>query len=346
VAVNNCLAVRECPKSLIMLGETRVHSDSASALNPKGLTLLRPLRRCVIYSFLALVVGPVGRASALVTTSLSCQCRRSNICTIPFQALSARSKRGVRTAAIISDAWRCKAAADTVDVGEPVFMEPPEILRSAMRNGTNAVRRLLLATAAELPQAVVNWGSGGDKAYAVQAQMSAYLKGLFEHLPTLGRSFSLSPLDCFHGHPFGLPPVQGGDGEFGILFHCKEYPNDLPGPKGRFSSFSTRSPGYADRNVLYLASTKRMHVIRTTGKNHCLLLNLDIAEFLPVPAERVNAVDESVFYEIGNAVKYPDINYLSKFVTAKLRQNEGGAALQDSLSGGSTSSDMAIFTKI
>mmetsp|Transcript_119859 Transcript_119859/g.382615 ORF Transcript_119859/g.382615 Transcript_119859/m.382615 type:complete len:455 (-) Transcript_119859:116-1480(-) len=224
-----------------------------------------------------------------------------------------------RAAEILRELWACRSPAGVRPVGAGVPVAVPQALAEAAAISPGAVRSLLEArpAALELPAATVDWGSGGDRLGRPDENVEAFLVGLFRHIADLGLGIELSKQDLFHGHTFALPSSaqEGSTGEVGILFHAKEYPSDLRMPQGEGSPFTTDSPEYADRNILWLASTNQVYVIDPndeSGRNKVLLLNLDIAEFLQdwQSPERVCAVSSWAFHEIGGAMMLPDINLL------------------------------------
>jgi len=232
------------------------------------------------------------------------------------------SKRSGRAAVILRRLWACGRPAGVRAVGQPVPTAVPHALQLAVREGADAVRSALQARSADVAEATINWGSGGSQVGRPAAGIDAFLRRIFRHIETLGLSVRVSTQDLFHGHIFVFPPAAGGrSGELGIFFHAKEYPEDIPDPKGVGSGFNTSSPGYANRNLLYLASTNRVYVVDpldASGKNHCLLQNLDIQEFLPdwASPERLLTVTEQAFFELGQASRLPDINYLPRDVSS------------------------------
>lgn len=232
-----------------------------------------------------------------------------------------KTARSARVAEILRGLWRCGTPAGVRAVGGPVAVAIPESLQQAVGSSPAEAEKLLTWAPASLPVATVNWGSGGNQVAMVQNETAAFLTLLFDHIESAGLSIEVSRQDLFHGHVFALPPKHAGSGELGILFHAKEYPEDLYEPKGVDSGFTCDSPGYADRNLLYLASTNRIYVIDpvdASGKNHCLLSNLEIKDWLPAwcAPERVRTFDTSALYEVGALAKLPDVNILRAEITS------------------------------
>lgn len=217
-----------------------------------------------------------------------------------------------RANAILTGLWSGGAVTGVTPLGGRVTAPMPPSLREALGRGPDALNTLLLQEDVDVPDSVADWGSGGDLLGAPNSAVGRYFFRIFEHIEQNHPQLRITPMDLFHGHVFSCGPsgsVGPQGGELGILFHAREYPSDLE-PKGQHSGFTTLSPGYADRNLLFLASTGRVYTLDTRGENHALLSNLELAPFLPPSQspERINAVDEGAFYGLG--AKLPDVNLL------------------------------------
>lgn len=234
----------------------------------------------------------------------------------PAQLGAARTERGARARQLLEGLWAGRTPAGVTALpGAPG--RPPASLQAALRDGPDAVARLLCDEPdPDMSTGTRNWGSGGSHLWAPDEEVQGFLRGIFQHVADAGLGIGIGTQDLYHGHMFGIPPGEGGDGELGILFHAKEHPQDIPDGKGVGSGYTTASPEYANRNLLYLASTNRVYVIDPRGENRCLLANLENEAFIP-PAfhpDRVKAVDESGFSELG--VQLPDVNLLPTDLSA------------------------------
>jgi hypothetical protein len=99
-----------------------------------------------------------------------------------------------------------------------------------------------------------------------QQSLNQHFSNLFTLISTMQNSWGfhidLSANDLFHGHVFAILNNKQQHVDLGILFHCKEYPRDLaPLNQGRGanSPFTTQSPGYNQRNFIWLASTGEIY---------------------------------------------------------------------------------------
>jgi len=86
---------------------------------------------------------------------------------------------------------------------------------------------------------------------------------------SLGFPVKLSKYDLFHGHIFAIHTSEAALADIGILFHAKEYPGDLNlgNPESEKNSpFTSKSPEFAYRNFIWLASTGLIYDIDSNSR--------------------------------------------------------------------------------
>lgn len=120
----------------------------------------------------------------------------------------------------------------------------------------------------------------------------------------------LSPKDLFHGHIFVF------EDNLGILFHAKEYPNDLF-PEHN-ADFSTQHQNYHYRNILWLLKPNRIWAL-DTAETSPISRRLIYPGWVELPAtedwqedviaqyRQANTVQESYFQELGKGLG--SVNY-------------------------------------
>ena len=128
------------------------------------------------------------------------------------------------------------------------------------------------------------WWSGGSCLYGAEKSVATFFGDLFDFICRAMRSagpdytVSLSRADLFHGHLFVVAPCHRsppngtrGAGanmawaDLGVVMHAKEFPSDLISPaqaSSVCSNFNTSSQAYRSRNILWLASSNTVSVVR------------------------------------------------------------------------------------
>ena len=93
----------------------------------------------------------------------------------------------------------------------------------------NALKNLTKNSNNEVPEIILNWGSGGpDARFFKSREVTDFFSNLFYKIIEMGKknrlSISLNTTDLFHGH---LVYINQKRGDLLIVFHAQEYPHDL-----------------------------------------------------------------------------------------------------------------------
>eukprot|EP01059_Diplonema_ambulator_P033454 TRINITY_DN69_c0_g1_i2.p1 TRINITY_DN69_c0_g1~~TRINITY_DN69_c0_g1_i2.p1 ORF type:complete len:304 (+),score=125.86 TRINITY_DN69_c0_g1_i2:46-912(+) len=118
----------------------------------------------------------------------------------------------------------------------------------------------------KVPAEVLSWGTAGNAPFPwefPEKRLNSYFKMTFYNIKacmsSYGYSLQLSKFDLFHGHAFSF--VRNNETDFGIVYHAKEYPEDLTWDRPG-SGFNTSDPSYPVRNIVWLASQSRPYIIK------------------------------------------------------------------------------------
>lgn len=102
----------------------------------------------------------------------------------------------------------------------------------------------------------------------------AFIQHLFECIAQSFNHIKLSETDLFHGH------LIKTENDLIIIFHAKEYPDDLYWWNKEKSGYTTKSPEYYERNFLWSRNKNTIWLLKAKpgDKDYGLFLKLIIPE--------------------------------------------------------------------
>eukprot|EP01059_Diplonema_ambulator_P033455 TRINITY_DN69_c0_g2_i1.p1 TRINITY_DN69_c0_g2~~TRINITY_DN69_c0_g2_i1.p1 ORF type:complete len:290 (+),score=134.65 TRINITY_DN69_c0_g2_i1:51-920(+) len=199
-----------------------------------------------------------------------------------------------------------------------------EALEETWAAGDNRVNK-----STEIPAEVLRWGTDGSAPFPwefPEKRLNSYFKSIFWDIKACmwwyGYSLDISKFDLFYGDAFSF--VRDNKTDFGIVFHAKEFPEDLSyGHPG--SGFNTSDPSYAVRNIVWLASQSRPYIIKgvdTPGMERLFFpdwLKLGEEDWMDeyyYQVKKANTLDIEHF--AANGAYLGGINYFTRSTVANL----------------------------
>ncbi len=157
----------------------------------------------------------------------------------------------------------------------------------------------------------VKWISGGPYLYTFPEKITSFFIHLFECIAHSIKHITLNKNDLFHGHV-----LRTHDGNIVIIFHAKEYPDDLAPWRMHKNGYTTQSTVYRERNFLYSLRENKLWLIKaeTTSPDYLLFTQLIIPRDFRENEERALAqrcftVQADCFgtalFDINYVVGYP-----------------------------------------